>query len=702
MSASDRELGLAALRRGDPRAAVEHLRRAVEAVPVDAGAWGYLGVAYGHLGNSEAALRCLHHAATLAPGSAAMHYNLGLALERAGRPEEAAGRLRQAVMLDRTHAAAAEALRRLESRAGSRPVQEASRVSAPAVTPPSAPAAPAAPRVAQAVAPPVARPSRPPLTGAARLGLLAGIAVGVAVVAIFGSAGWIYLRERLRTVASQAGSFNPTAAPPAPARDPVSIEVPSTGLHELTPKPSGGGLQVCDPVPQGANAETAAFGAGCGRWLQFTAGAHPQLGRTPLWTSSYSICRTLKRTHLRITPREAPYLATGLGVSHAAVGEIRGSGSRCVLTYRVLEVPSGKAVGAPIRLSGSRAQVLAQLPEAARALVRRAGAVPQPGPTHVQESASDLTFLGGLPWVPVESIGAAATERLREVSQRGVLGAFYFLMNRAVVEDYNSLFEIQDALKPDDIHPLVLAQYAQTLGGTGAGLDPRFTRAIHRGVALNPSNYLLRVAVSGAYQQEKKFASSIKEAQEAVRCNMESPTAWAILGDRYANWADSIRRGRTVDQMQPDELAACQKLYPFWLEADFRSAELDPRNLTSGLGLSCSAAFCGEEELADEAFSRILRQFPEQASVYHWGLQLYHPKWLGNEKKAEKLARAAASPSARSQHWSSADRIEVALYTHLVGYPQLAQQIVRNPVERNEYRQLVDRQSHMMVQLGRR
>jgi len=108
-----RDEGIAALKAGDPRLAVELLARAVGENPQDGQALAYLGAAHGQLGALPQAVECLQRAAALAPGSAGIRFNLAMALEKAGRRDEAVAVYRAVLAVDPAYGRASEALTRL-------------------------------------------------------------------------------------------------------------------------------------------------------------------------------------------------------------------------------------------------------------------------------------------------------------------------------------------------------------------------------------------------------------------------------------------------------------------------------------------------------------------------------------------------------------------------------------------------------------
>src|SRR5438309_1173382 len=82
-------------------------------------------------------------------------------------------------------------------------------------------------------------------------------------------------------------------------------------------------------------------------------------------------------------------LAPSLGLTHVVTGEVTGSAGRCTVTYRLQAVPALAAVGAPLILSGSPADLVRALPGAARDLAARLG-VRDPALPSLQEGESAM------------------------------------------------------------------------------------------------------------------------------------------------------------------------------------------------------------------------------------------------------------------------------------------------------------------------
>lgn len=201
-----RELGLAALREGDPAAAAVHLFEAARTAPDDVQVIGALGVALCEAGRVDEGVRVLRRALAIAPNEPGLRFNLARGLELLGQRAEAVASYR--LVLDHApgHAQSIEALTRLaagapppgeappapeSTPAGGSPfplnVWEADAVSEEA--PPARQASPVPPPPYVSPAPPrrapgPARPAPPPRGSAGRIGALAGVAGLVAGVGV--------------------------------------------------------------------------------------------------------------------------------------------------------------------------------------------------------------------------------------------------------------------------------------------------------------------------------------------------------------------------------------------------------------------------------------------------------------------------------------------------------------------------------------
>ncbi len=113
LAAALRQTGVAALKAGRLREAVEALLKAAEADPESFETWSYLGAAYSHLSDYENARKAFGRAIQLNVQSPRAWYNLGVAHQMAGDEDSARTCFERALALDPSHQAAQEALAKL-------------------------------------------------------------------------------------------------------------------------------------------------------------------------------------------------------------------------------------------------------------------------------------------------------------------------------------------------------------------------------------------------------------------------------------------------------------------------------------------------------------------------------------------------------------------------------------------------------------
>jgi tetratricopeptide (TPR) repeat protein len=489
-------------------------------------------------------------------------------------------------------------------------------------------------------------------------------------------------------VAAVSASNGPTR--PGHAASDLLTPVSAHDVKAITPVESGPGLLVCEPVAAGAGAATASFGAGCGRWLNFTVGANPELGKTPLWSAVGANASELGLHNLRLTAAPALRLGTSLGLTHVALGEVRGSGTRATLTYRILGVPGGKPVGTPLRVSGTRGAILAALPGMARDIALRLRVKQPRAAAKPTETPDELAVLGRLPWSPDE-LPRPQLDKLDKISRHSALAGLLFLINRAAIEDSGLMIDVVDLLitqQPEN--PLVLAQIGRSSADAQAGETSAYASRLPPLLAKYPNNALLNKAAMHAAREAGDFAKELEANRQTVRCSFRSPNLWLGLGESYYAQSHRIREGKTVDRLTPEQLAACQNLYQQWLKATEHGVELNRGSAHAWQQLSSAAAFAGDRKLAATAFEKALKLNPRSSEMYHWGLQLYQPKWYPNPAREAQLVRQAAAVAQKAgDGWTTAERLEVGLEATLGGQTDAARRMVRTSEESAKLDKLV-------------
>ena len=218
------------------------------------------------------------------------------------------------------------------------------------------------------------------------------------------------------TTDEKAGSDASVMPVPEAARWLQSLNL--SDPNSLAPASSGAGILCCEPIAKTEDAALTAFGAGCGRWLQFTVGGQGALGKTPLWSSLFRVEEELKRADLRLSPDDTEKLVSILGITHAATGELTGTAQNASLTYRLLELPARRPVGEPMTLTGTQAQIIAGLPSMARQMALRLRVAHPAIPAAVGANPAEMRLLGSLPLLPGAPLSSMQSKSLRVLAPR--------------------------------------------------------------------------------------------------------------------------------------------------------------------------------------------------------------------------------------------------------------------------------------------
>jgi tetratricopeptide (TPR) repeat protein len=487
-------------------------------------------------------------------------------------------------------------------------------------------------------------------------------------------------------------------------------------VARLTQLENGPGILVCEPMGRGADAATVDFGAGCARWLHLIVGGHGELGKTPTWTCVLNAQRELKKHDLRLSLEQAASLHRILGITHVALGEIRGDANHCRLTYRCWQIPEKRAVGKPITVSGTRAELLAHLPRLAAALARTLGVTAPRVPPGVGETADELQTLGSLPWAPEDLYLSDAQVELLERLMRShgaisspdpswhpaFLASFLDLIYRGSLWRWTGVLGLGrrlTTLLPENA--LVWGQWTREAHWVHYRSGEEFPggveiplKALSPNVARFPNNYLYRMAESYFQQIGGRASEGRSLAEHAARCAARNPETWLFLGDSIFDQADAVRHGRVVRDLTPEQLQYCSQRYAEEVPVALHAVHLDPRSVTGWLKVSTVAAFASDDELADGAYERALELDPGYLPAYRWGLELYQPKWLNDREKLAGVVRKAVEAGSQ---WNSASRLEIACNANVIAdqirqtrLAELAQPLVRTDQERKELQASLD------------
>jgi tetratricopeptide (TPR) repeat protein len=365
------------------------------------------------------------------------------------------------------------------------------------------------------------------------------------------------------------------------------------------------------------------------------------MGKTPLWHTVSDAGREMGKADLRFAPRDAARMANKLGITHAATARIIGNSARCTLTFQMWKVPSLQAVGAPLALSGTPEEIVAQLPNAARRMSTPLGVSSAGVPTKVGVGAADLAFLGRVPWASEPVKPASSLRRLETMSARTPLASVLWVFSGTVDRDESSRWRAvtRNAAKQMPNNAMAVgavgwqgAEYIKLHGPTFVRLRRQF-----------PNNYILAAAGRRWHAHQQEYGPALISAQSAVAAAPRNPLAWIALGSAFSDKADSIRNGRYYERMSEAEKAEVGRLYPQTVAANIQATTLDPQSETAWSALSESATFASAPGIADIALWKAIRLAPNDTANYRWGMQMYQPKWFDDRDRLwDTISLAAA------------------------------------------------------------
>jgi WD40 repeat protein len=399
----------------------------------------------------------------------------------------------------------------------------------------------------------------------------------------------------------------------------------------------------------------------------------------------------MHRADMRITEAEAPTLARLLGLTHVVLGEVTGTEASCKLALRLLAGEGLKPLGEPVVLTGALADVTGKLPDAAVELCRRLG-LPQPPRPKIVETPSDLQFLGGLGWAPLREVRPMQIIRLETLAERSSLARLLATQRLSLIHD--SPYE---SAKFRHIDIMQSANQLMQLGGdnalafAGAALaleEPGWDLQLCPSAAnlksyldRFPNNFLFNSAAQSLAAGTRDYEGAVKAAEKSVRSATRYYWAWAKLGNAIQAKGQSLRRSRLAGQITQEEWATLSRLYADELTIRKHAVEVDPSDSDSWVALSSTAAMAGESRLAEEALWKGVSLNPASGYAFYWGMELYEPKWLGDDRKRAHLERMAAKASYRT----SGERLALARYFHEHLLPEFAAAVLKTPAERAEF-----------------
>jgi Flp pilus assembly protein TadD len=406
----------------------------------------------------------------------------------------------------------------------------------------------------------------------------------------------------------------------------------SVRASDESPPANRNGLVVAEP--QGTTS-LLDFGAGCGRWLHLFAAGQGELASTPLWGSVADSWRDMKRTNGRLGAADVAEFGRRAGVTHVATGQISGTPQKCALTYQLWRVDGKRRVGAPVQTTGTREQVIAQLPTMARELSQRVGVKSPMIPERCGVTAAEIAQLGAAVWKKYGAPSARSVEPLKAMSERTPLANLLLLRSgKVAVESTLWRQSVAQMIKQAPDNTLIVADVAWQNYGS---LRPHI--AVLKKLATRyPNNYLLDTAAMCWSRYNNDKSSATNYARQAVFNASANAQSWYELCSSLGNEAQNLRRGRYSGQINKAQWARLSSLYSEAEGAALQSTRLAPKDAYAWYLVAQAACFNSSEDLADAALWQSIHLEPANTDALERGLEMYQPKWYPDASKLKLVA----------------------------------------------------------------
>jgi tetratricopeptide (TPR) repeat protein len=414
---------------------------------------------------------------------------------------------------------------------------------------------------------------------------------------------------------------------PSPARG----QATPSPLAYLKPIDSGPGIVVT--APTASEPSLADFGAGCSLWIQYHLADYPAFGKMPALSAIYARRDEMKRANLRLSAADAGALAATIGATHFLIGEIAGTPRNASLVYHV-ETAAGKAIAAPLTAAGSEEEILQALPQLVQRVAAALGA-PNPEPAAKSSlTAREVETLGRFSWSSIPDPSPTELRSMSAIGARDPLGALMALryFRYLPARDLSLLTRRIDQAAADNPLP-----FAETLLH-GALPAPERVGAAKQLVTRFPTSALANLVYARTLRKGGSFEEELKITETAVRCAPGAAQYWLSLGHVFSQQAESLRRGRTSGDITQEEWRTLEDLYANWLHAIGRAVGIDDKSAHAFSDLAMAATFAAERNIAFDAYDSAMEIDPNSYEAMVWGLQMFQPKWLDDEKRLRRVA----------------------------------------------------------------
>ena len=415
---------------------------------------------------------------------------------------------------------------------------------------------------------------------------------------------------------------------------PLTLPIPraeeANYLAKLHSKSGGKGIFIFSPI---TTPEKMAFATGCARWLFLTMGGAHDLPQTPMWYQGDKVQIQLERKDLCLTPEEGRKAAAMLGATHYATGTLEENR----MVFQVYD-REGKAVGEPVTLLGNAAQIVAGLPEAARALRGRLG-LGEKTFSPPTETPEELALAGRIPVLPDLNLSETEAMGLHKMAMHSALGNLLYLGTTLRAERDPEPYEdrVKRLLTQAKENHLVLAELAYHWH------SPEVTSAIKTATMQGADTLSLSFCLLQLPHNPKEHLSL---AEKLVQYAPNNSEAWWQLSHALSQTGQAIRKGRTADMLTAKDSEQLTPIYNQWYATACQAVLLNPKSGAGYGELAAAATFVGDRYLAraamEQGIERAMRRrgVPE---VFSSAMEFNDPKWGGSIDKKKQIAERAAT-----------------------------------------------------------
>jgi tetratricopeptide (TPR) repeat protein len=399
-------------------------------------------------------------------------------------------------------------------------------------------------------------------------------------------------------------------------------------LSSIAFRPTGVGFIVGRPKQNNVSLEAKQLADGCWSWLQAEIAGTPGLEQTPPFEEIILVTNDLNLPDATFSDENIKDVLQETGSKFVACSEVSEQGETITLTYRLYNMIGAKI--ATETISGSNKQLIDQLPDLCKKLLTDAG-LSRAYRAHLSYQSVDDALAVGQFYSADSSDKTKIISNLQKASSNCPLATALL---------FDSGIDSQE-METDFLSRINGNQYllSISLGATKfvkGNLDDESAKILSEN---KPKSYALAFSYARRLGNLGKNELAEHYLKQAVSLNSKDSWGWCCLSKNLDERADKIREGKYYNDMSQTETKAVEDLYPKDEIAAYKACQLSPRNTHACFRLAFAATFNGDSDVAKAALWHGLDVNPEYLDLYGWGLQIFQPKWGGDQKDMIKLVK---------------------------------------------------------------